>query len=379
MLLDSPSVVGRVLLTADTVGGVWTHALELARGLGARGVAVELATMGAPLSDAQRAAAASLAGVTVHESAYRLEWMSDPWDDLRAAGDWLLGLAARTAPDVVHLNQYAFGALAWDQPVLVAGHSCVLSWWEAVHGTTAPPAWRRYRAAVGAGLAGAGLVVAPSRAMMRALQRHYRLPLARRVIANGRDPRRFQANPKHDVVLGLGRVWDEAKNMDVLARAASAVPWPVRIAGATRSPDGREWVAPGTVAALGALDEDALAAELASAAIVALPASYEPFGLAALEAALSGGVLVLGDIESQRELWDGAAAFVAPRDPAALAGAIRGLAAAPARRARLARESRRRALALGTERMTREYLNAYAALCRLAYQPSARETTACAS
>ncbi|MDQ2670137.1 MAG: glycosyltransferase family 4 protein, partial [Gemmatimonadota bacterium] len=76
MPLDSPPAVGRVLLTTDTVGGVWTHALELARGLGARGVSVDLATMGAPLSDAQRAAAASLAGVTVHESAYRLEWMS---------------------------------------------------------------------------------------------------------------------------------------------------------------------------------------------------------------------------------------------------------------------------------------------------------------
>src|SRR3954466_15750621 len=45
----------RVLMTADTVGGVWTYAAELARELGRRGVAVDLATMGAPVAAHQRA------------------------------------------------------------------------------------------------------------------------------------------------------------------------------------------------------------------------------------------------------------------------------------------------------------------------------------
>ncbi len=39
---------------------------------------------------------------------------------------------------------------------------------------------------------------------------------------------------------------------------------------------------------------------------------YEPFGLSVLEAALSGCALVLGDIPSLRENWDGAADFAEP-------------------------------------------------------------------
>ena len=75
----------RVLLTADTVGGVWTYAVELARELDARGVQVALATMGAPVSAAQRTQVADLRGVTVHDGGFKLEWMQDCWDDVRAA------------------------------------------------------------------------------------------------------------------------------------------------------------------------------------------------------------------------------------------------------------------------------------------------------
>ena len=46
------------------------------------------------------------------------------------------------------------------------------------------------------------------------------------------------------------------------------------------------------------------------AAIYALPARYEPFGLSILEAALSGCALVIGDIPSLREIWADAALFV---------------------------------------------------------------------
>lgn len=43
-----------VLMTTDTVGGVWHYSLELARGLALHGVRVALATMGQPISAAQR-------------------------------------------------------------------------------------------------------------------------------------------------------------------------------------------------------------------------------------------------------------------------------------------------------------------------------------
>ena len=63
-----------VLMTADTVGGVWTYAIELSRGLSKHGVHVSLATMGAPLSEIQRRQA-RMCGVDIHESDFKLEWM----------------------------------------------------------------------------------------------------------------------------------------------------------------------------------------------------------------------------------------------------------------------------------------------------------------
>ena len=47
-MTESHPLPRKVLMTADTVGGVWTYAVELARGLADRGVEVALATMGAP-------------------------------------------------------------------------------------------------------------------------------------------------------------------------------------------------------------------------------------------------------------------------------------------------------------------------------------------
>ncbi|MFP2899702.1 glycosyltransferase family 4 protein, partial [Corallococcus sp. 4LFB] len=165
--------VRRVLMTADTVGGVWTYALELCRALCPKGVCVELATLGAPLSQAQWQEARALPGLTVHEGTWRLEWMDAPWDDVRAAGEWLLALEARLSPDVVHLNGYCHGAWPFRAPVLVVAHSCVLSWWEAVKGEPAPARYHRYREEVARGLHAASVVVAPTRAMLEALERHY--------------------------------------------------------------------------------------------------------------------------------------------------------------------------------------------------------------
>ena len=134
---DSPEPQ-RILMTADTVGGVWTYALELIRALPQ--IEFALATMGAPISPAQRAEAAELANVTLFPSTYALEWMNEPWQDVDDAGDWLLGIARDFRPDVVHLNGYAHAALDWPAPVIVVAHSCVLSWWSAVKNCAAPAA-----------------------------------------------------------------------------------------------------------------------------------------------------------------------------------------------------------------------------------------------
>ena len=63
----------RILMTADTIGGVWSYALELAQGLVRHGVEVALATMGRVPSEPS-------------SGATRLE--SKTWRCTRAATAW---------------------------------------------------------------------------------------------------------------------------------------------------------------------------------------------------------------------------------------------------------------------------------------------------
>lgn len=345
-------------MTADTVGGVWTYAVELAGALAADGVEVVLATMGDAPSADQREHAAALPNVRLEASTFRLEWMEDPWEDVEAAGDWLLELERRERPDVVHLNGYAHGRLPFSAPVVVVGHSCVVSWWRAVRGGEAPAAWDRYRCAVRQGLRGADVVITPTAWMMERIEEHHGVPARGLVLHNGRSAAGFAPGPKRPVVLAAGRVWDEAKNLRTLAATAPRIGWPVEIAGERRGPDGREWDGEG-VAALGRLNAGALAGRMAVAAIFAHPARYEPFGLAPLEAALSGCALVLGDIPSLREVWEDAAVYVEPDDAGALASAVNDLIADEGARERLAERALRRAARYTSERMGRAYAKVY--------------------
>ncbi len=73
---------------------------------------------------------------------------------------------------------------------------------------------------------------------------------------------------------------------------------------------------------LGRLDEAGLADAYARASVFVSLATYEPFGLSVLEAAQAGLPLVLSDIPTFRELWDGVARFVPPESPEAAANAI---------------------------------------------------------
>jgi glycogen synthase len=350
----------RVLMTADSVGGVWTFALDLAAALGRDGTGVDLAVMGAPLTPDQRAAADRIPTLTTFEGAFKLEWMEDSRESVEAAGRWLLDLERARRPEVVHLNGYVHAALPWRAPVVVTGHSCVLSWWQAVHGCPAPSSWAGYARDAGDGLRAAHTVVAPTRAMLGALRTHYGpLPPAR-VVANGRDASLFRPRAKRRVVLGVGRVWDAAKNLAALDRVAPRLRWPVVIAGESRHPDGGG-ASLQHARALGRIDAAALGRALGHAAIVALPALYEPFGLAALEAGLAGCALVLGDIASQREVWGDAACYVPPRDDAALEERLAWLIAHPRERRALAERARRCARSYTTARMGRGYAAVYAA------------------
>ncbi|HVM28173.1 MAG TPA: glycosyltransferase [Mycobacteriales bacterium] len=333
-------------MTADTVGGVWTYAVELAHALRPCGVEVHLATMGRGLSPAQAEEAGAFA--SVHVSTFPLEWQHDPWPGVEQAGGWLLSLEQELQPDVVHLNGYVHAALAWRTRPLVVAHSDVVSWFRAVRGTEAPAEWDVYRAAVAAGLRAAGRVVAPTAAVAADLRASYGFEGAT-VVPNCRRGELLAPADKEPLVLAAGRTWDDAKGVDALCRVAPSLSAPVRVAG--EGPGDL----PG-VDVLGPLAFPALAALLARAAVYAAPARYEPFGLGILEAALAGCALVLGDLPSLREVWGEAATYV--HDDASLVDALEEALQDPSRGA----AARARALTYTPERTAAGYLAAYAAL-----------------
>ncbi|MGN6258016.1 MAG: glycosyltransferase family 4 protein [Solirubrobacterales bacterium] len=355
----------KVLMTTDTVGGVLTYTAELAAALEAAGDEVAVATMGARLQRRQREALPA----RVHESGFRLEWMEDPWDDVAAAGEWLLRLEEEEQPDVVHLCSYAHGALPFKAPKVLVAHSCVPSWWRAVHGTEAPASWNRYREEMSAGLSSADAIVAPTHAMLTELEHDHALPPdTAQVIPNGTTPSpdtnciKFSPQQRENLmqfadrgfVLGAGRFWDAAKNLAALDFAAEGLSWPVVLAGDLG--DGEE---SRYAKSVGLLDSAELAELRREASIYAAPAVYEPFGLGILEAARDGCALVLGDIPSLRELWTDAAIFVDPREPEALHAVLDCLIDTPHLREHLAARAQRRAAGYSIDRTAAAYRRLY--------------------
>jgi glycosyltransferase involved in cell wall biosynthesis len=348
----------RLLMTADTVGGVWVYALELCRALGPSGVEIALATMGGRLTPAQYSEVQALSHVRLFESSYNLEWMDEPRADVEKAGLWLLGLEQEFRPDVVHLNSYSHGAFPWRARKVIIGHSCVLSWWRAVRQADAPPELDEYSESVMAGLHSADLVIAPSRAMLAALNEHYG-PFRRScVIPNGRSLAGLLAPPKQNLIFAAGRLWDEAKNISALVQVAPRLPWPVCLAGEDTHPNGRNQAHRGVNYA-GRLSSQEIVRWYERASIYVLPARYEPFGLSVLEAAIAGCALVLGDIPSLREVWGDAARYVSPDDTDALEKTIRELIDSPETRDALATKARQIAATYTPEKMAADYLNAY--------------------
>jgi glycosyltransferase involved in cell wall biosynthesis len=361
----------KVLISTDTVGGVLTYTAELAAALEAQGDEVVVATMGPRLRREQR----QLLPRRVRESGFRLEWMEDPWDEVTQAGEWLLELEEEERPDILHLCSYSHAALPFRAPKLVVAHSCVLSWWRAVHSAEAPPTWDRYREETGAGLAAADAIVAPTQAVLLELKRDRDLPPGRATVIHNGTPipptgrKRSHADRNRPVgggekealvlVLGSGRFWDPAKNLAVLDAAAEGLRWPVVVAGDLGGAGTTRYAA-----STGVLGSPQLARLRRQASIYAAPALYEPFGLGILEAAADRCALVLGDIPSLRELWSDAAVFVDPRDPEALREALGELAGDGRLRSALAERARRRAASYSIDRAASAYRHLYQHLRR---------------
>jgi glycosyltransferase involved in cell wall biosynthesis len=361
MLRDPLTPPRRILLTLDAVGGVWRYTLDLAAALGAQGIVCLLVGFGPQPSPEQREACAQLnhAGLVWIDAP--LDWMVTEEAALAPATTALTRLAREWNVDLLHLNLPSQAAeLPADLAVVVASHSCVPTWWQAVRGYDLPPEWRWQRQRNKAGFDRAAAVLAPSASHAAALRRVYGPLPGLQVVHNATHVPAAVATEKEDIVLSVGRWWDEGKNGGILDTAAAASPWPVLMAGPLQCPHG-ELARFANASTTGSLSADDVLSLMRRAALFAAPSLYEPFGLAVLEAALCGCALVLADIPTFRELWQDAAIFVPPNDPAAWAEALAALAADPARRQRLATLAQSNAARFTPQRQLRSLLSIYMA------------------
>ena len=355
----------RILVTADAVGGVWTYALDLARGLAARGLGTVLAALGPPPDAVQRAAAEAVPGLLLHRIEGPLDWMAERREEVAEVAAAVAALAAREDVALAQLNSPALAALArFPVPVVGACHSCLATWWRAVRGDAPLPAVFAWRTALLAeGYRAADALVAPSAAFAAATAEAYAMPRPPRVVHNGRRALAVPAAAPADLVVTAGRLWDEGKDVATLDRAAARLPVPVLAAGPLAGPNGAR-IEPRHLRTPGRLGEAALAAILAQRPIFASAARYEPFGLAVLEAAQAGCALVLSDIPSFRELWGDAALFVPPGDDVTLASIINALLRDRERRAACGAAAQARARRYSVEAMVGGMLDIYRGLVR---------------
>jgi glycogen synthase len=325
-----------VLVTADTLSGVWTYTRELVTGLVSRGVRVTLVSLGEIPLPEQASWMESLHGLEYRPTAFRLDWMQEGELDLEDSSAYLTRLVEEIKPDLLHLNQVCYGNLPVRVPRVVVAHGDLISWWQAVHGhePKQSPWLRWYRKAVTQGLSKASAVVSPTAWMMQTIGECYGCPPQRSVVIhNGRNPIFF--NPyvsKDDSVLAVGRLWDAGKQVSLLTQHPH--PLPVCIVGSDapiQTPkvpiraDVRLATDDAYVAIKGPQTEAQLRVLYSKAAIYAATSRYEPFGMGALEAALSRCAIIANDIAPFREIWGDAALYFRANDATSLADLIRCL------------------------------------------------------
>jgi len=358
-----------VLITADTLGGVWVYTRELVTGLVERGVRVTLVSLGRIPTREQTAWLDAFPSVDFRPTAFRLEWMQESAADLERSTEYLSQLVREVQPDLLHLNQYCYGSLPGGVPRLVVAHSDVLSWWAAVHGEVlSGDAWLNwYRRIVTRGLSSATAVIAPSRWMLEQLSKHYVHVNHASVIYNGRSPAQFDPDgAKGDYVISVGRLWDPGKQVSLLAQCK--LPVKTLIVGceshpeeALRSP-GLRWSNP-DVQCLGEQSPEQLRDLFSRAALYAATSRYEPFGLAPLEAALSRCAIVANDIPSLREIWGDDACYFERDDAESLGATVARLHSDPDLRQRYADAAYQRACRrYSAHRMVDQYLSLYETL-----------------
>jgi glycogen(starch) synthase len=331
----SPGGSVHVLVTSDTLSGVWTYTRELVSGLTNRGHRVTLVSFGEIPFPQQTAWMDSLQGLEYHPTAFRLDWMDDGERAFADSSAYLLELCREVKPDLLHFNQLCYGALAIDIPRVVVAHGDMVSWWKAVHGHEPESSrWMRsHRHVITRGLAEANAVVAPTNSMLETIRASYLHPANAQVIPNGRNPLYF--NPyvgKEDFVLAVGRIWDLGKQVSLLTHCKHPVP--VCIVGSEAPPrsskvpiraDVKLALDNVSISFKGPQSEAQLRSLYSRAAIYAATSRYDPTGISALEAALSRCAIVANDIPAFREVWQEDAVYFRHNDANSLAETIQKL------------------------------------------------------
>jgi glycogen synthase len=305
----------RILMTTDTVGGVWTFTKELALGLLKNGCDVALVSLGRLPSQAQAAWAEEQTETWGARFRYDaldtpLEWMNENARAFAGAEPALLRIAEEFDAELLLTSQYCFGALECGIPRVVVAHSDVLSWAEACcpHGLEHSQWLDTYRSLVQTGLNRADAVVAPTQWMLDALARNFKLPPDRHAIANGRTLPGIDADARRKMqAVTAGRLWDEAKNVMLLEKVDS--PIPLLIAGEMQHESASQTADEADIRFLGALDQSEMLSVFRESVIYICTSRYEPFGLAPLEAAQCGCAVLANDIPSLREVWGDAALY----------------------------------------------------------------------
>ncbi len=300
-----------ILITTDTLGGVWSFTRELVSGLYHRGHRVTLVSFG-QYPDREMTSWLPPSRVRLIPTPFPLEWMQDAEAEVESAREWLADIATETCPDVIHTNQFAFASLPLAIPVVLTAHSDIFSWWQAVY-RDRPPATqfhRWYEEMVQRGLRNAALVVAPSCSARDDLRRSYNFNGLCQVIHNGRSPALLNPYvPKEPFALSVGRLWDSGKQSLLLCRPGLSME--TILVGPTEHPVVKSAPLPRVpgLSLPGKLSEVRVRQLFSFARVYVGTSRYEPFGLAPLEGALSRCALLLNDIPSFREIWGDTAVY----------------------------------------------------------------------
>ena len=338
-----------MFLTTDAVGGVWNYSLTLAEGLAKLGCHCTAAIVGPAPSEGQREQAAR-AGLELAETGLQLDWTARDAAEISSAAAELCTIAQAYDADSIHLHTPSFAAASWRVPVVAVSHSCMATWWSSVAGTTIDKDFLWRKQAVLEGLQKADCVMAPSHAFARDMVRVYGTIKNLKVVYNGVPLPALANTRRADHGFCAGRMWDRGKNFETLDAASADLAFKMLAAGPLTGADGTSF-APRHLTSLGSLAAPALEQHYRTAALFASSSHYEPFGLAVLEAAGYAMPLVLSDIPTFRELWDGAACFVSEDTPAAWAQALERLMEAPEQRTELGARARARASGYTPEKM----------------------------